>query len=243
MYVLGFDGCAWHGYRRGGETETPRSGGGPSRRASVRSMSNSSVFMFMVLFMFLFLSLYLFLFLYPMRYAPVTSAHARVARCWCSTPCRVSKVQTFFGEFVNKGNVGVIEDLFDDECVHVDMVWGSLYPSVGHVGMAHYLEDLRTTFPDFHIGVDNLKLAQASLNSLWVRLEGNCTGLGSYHDHKASGHANHFDAVVLFEFNKDRSKITHIEVFRTAFAEDREDLTTVVKEGGFRDLRLKRLMD
>lgn len=142
---------------------------------------------------------------------------------------------------MNNANKEVIEDLFDEECVHVDMVWGSTHPAVGHKGLAHYLDDLRATFPDFHVGVDNLQLAQASLQSLWVRLEGNCTGLGSFHDHKATGHANHFDAVAIFQFNKDRSKITHVEVFRTAFAEDRSELTTVVREGGFRDLRLKRL--
>ena len=154
----------------------------------------------------------------------------------------VSKVQQFFVEFVNKANKDVIADLFDDDVVHVDIVWGSTQPAVGHKGLAHYLDDLRSTFPDFHVGVDNLKLAQASLTSLWVRLEGNCTGLGSYHHHQAIKHANHFDAVVLFEFNKDRSRITHVEVFRTAFAEDKSELQTVVKEGGFRELRLKRLM-
>lgn len=167
---------------------------------------------------------------------------SRLTPSFCSNRGRrVLKVQSFFRDFVNNANKDVIEDLFDEECVHVDMVWGSTHPAVGHKGMEHYLEDLRSTFPDFHVGVDNLQLAQASLHSLWVRLEGNCTGLGSFHNHKATGHANHFDAVALFEFNKDRSKITHVEVFRTAFAEDRSDLNTVVKEAGFRDLRLKRL--
>jgi predicted ester cyclase len=170
------------------------------------------------------------------------SSPSRLTPSFCSNrDRRVLKVQSFFRDFVNNANKDVIEDLFDEECVHVDMVWGSTHPAVGHKGMEHYLEDLRSTFPDFHVGVDNLQLAQASLHSLWVRLEGNCTGLGSFHNHKATGHANHFDAVALFEFNKDRSKITHVEVFRTAFAEDRSDLNTVVKEAGFRDLRLKRL--
>ena len=177
----------------------------------------------------------------------LSRTHARTlsrthARTLARTHARVLKVQCFFRDFVNNANKKVIEDLFDEECVHVDMVWGSTHPAVGHKGLAHYLDDLRATFPDFHVGVDNLQLAQASLQSLWVRLEGNCTGLGSFHDHKATGHANHFDAVAIFQFNKDRSKITHVEVFRTAFAEDRSELTTVVREGGFRDLRLRRLL-
>jgi len=107
-------------------------------------------------------------------------SHARTlspthARTLARTHARVLKVQCFFRDFVNNANKEVIEDLFDEECVHVDMVWGSTHPAVGHKGLAHYLDDLRATFPDFHVGVDNLQLAQASLQSLWVRLEGNFT--------------------------------------------------------------------
>ena len=79
-------------------------------------------------------------------------------------------------------------------------------------------------------------------NSIWVRYEGVATGLGEYHGHKASGHTNNFTGVNMFTFNADRSKIIKVDVMRTAFSEDREELQEKVPEAGFRELRLKRLV-
>jgi hypothetical protein len=71
-----------------------------------------------------------------------------------------------------------------------------------------------------------------------VNFEGSATGLGTYHGHKGTHHANVFSGVNLFRFNADRSKITEIRVYRSAFAEDLQEMS----EGGFRELRLKRLV-
>jgi hypothetical protein len=46
----------------------------------------------------------------------------------------------------------------------------------------------------------------------------------------------------MFRFTKDRTKITEVMVYRSAFAEDKEELREKVPEGGFRELRLRRLM-
>jgi hypothetical protein len=154
----------------------------------------------------------------------------------------VDKVQVYFAGFLNKGDVDVAKDIFDDECVHIDVVWDSLHPSIGPKGLEHYLRDLKTAFPDFHVAVEALDIAQGSTTSLWVSYEGSCTGLGTYHDHKATKHMSVFKGVNVFKFNDDRSKIVSVEVYRSAFQEDRAELVEVVKEGGFRDLRLQRLV-
>ena len=72
--------------------------------------------------------------------------------------------------------------------------------------------------------------------------EGSATGLGEYHGHKASHHTSPFTGVNIFKFNEDRTKIKEVIVYRSAFAEDRAELGEKVPEGGFRELRLKRLV-
>lgn len=47
---------------------------------------------------------------------------------------------------------------------------------------------------------------------------------------------NAVTGVNIIRFNKDRSKIELVEVYRTPFSEDKEAI------GGFRELRLKRLV-
>ena len=48
----------------------------------------------------------------------------------------------------------------------------------------------------------------------------------------------------MIQFNKDRSKIKEIRVYRQPFAEDRMEMgeREGSGEGGFRELRLKRLV-
>lgn len=79
-------------------------------------------------------------------------------------------------------------------------------------------------------------------NSIWVSYEGSATGLGEYHGHKASHHTSNFSGINVLKFNEDRSKIKEVQVYRSAFAEDRAELGEKVPEGGFRDLRLRRLV-
>lgn len=146
----------------------------------------------------------------------------------------------YFSDFLNKGDEGVVPKIFDDTCVHTDVVWDGLHASVGCQGLLHYLHDLKEAFPDFNVNV--LEMATCDTNGLWVSYEGTGTGLGTYHGHKGTHHASNFSGVNLFRFNKDRTKIIEVMVYRTAFAEDKEELKDKVSEGGFRELRIRRLL-
>ena len=152
----------------------------------------------------------------------------------------IQMCHTYFHDFVNRGDESVVVKIFDEEAVHMDVVWDSMHPSVGVQGLAHYLHDLKEAFPDFH--VDVVEMATCDMNSLWVTYEGSCTGLGEYHHHKPTHHTSNFSGVNLFRFNKDRSKIVEVSVYRSAFAEDKEELKEKVPEGGFRELRLRLLV-
>lgn len=120
------------------------------------------------------------------------------------------------------------------------MIWGAAHPTVGVASMQQYLTDIKSTFPDFHIDIKDI--ATCDTNSIWISYEGTCTGLGEYHGHRATHHSSSFSGVNIFKFNADRSKIVQVQVFRSAFAEDKQELGDKVPEGGFRELRLKRLV-
>ena len=77
-----------------------------------------------------------------------------------------------------------------------------------------------------------------------VSYRGSATNLGEYHHHRASHHASVFEGINLIKFTEDRSAITEVQVFRSAFAEDKHELAEkdIAGEGGFRELRLKRLV-
>lgn len=152
----------------------------------------------------------------------------------------VETCHKYFVDFLSKGAIDLAEDLFADDCEHVDNVWDPAHPTVGPAGMRHYLKDLRTAFPDFNIEIQ--EIATCDTNSVWVLYEGSATGLGEYHGHRASHHTSNFSGINIVKFNADRSKISQVQVYRSPFAEDREELKEKVPEGGFRELRLKRLV-
>ena len=79
-----------------------------------------------------------------------------------------------------------------------------------------------------------VSLRTGDTNSIWVSYEGCATGLGEYHGHKGTHHASVFSGVNILKFNADRSRIVDVAVYRSAFAEDREELRDRVPEGGFR---------
>lgn len=108
--------------------------------------------------------------------------------------------------------------------------------------MQHYLHDIKAAFPDFTVRIE--QIAQQDTNSIWVKYEGSATGLGEYHGHKPSHHNNLFSGVNIIKFTHDRSRIAEVEVYRSAFAEDKTELgeRELFNEGGFRELRLKRLV-
>ncbi|KAI8103616.1 hypothetical protein M9435_004951 [Picochlorum sp. BPE23] len=152
----------------------------------------------------------------------------------------MTMTEKYFIDFVNKGDEAIADEIFDDNAVHMDLVWDPLHPCVGPEGLKHYLHDLKEAFPDFH--VDIVDMATCDMNGLWVRYEGFASNLGEYHGHKPSHHTSTFSGVNMFRFTKDRTKITEVMVYRSAFAEDKEELREKVPEGGFRELRLRRLM-
>ncbi len=145
----------------------------------------------------------------------------------------------YFHDFLSAGDEAVAEELFDDASVHLDAVWAAAHPSVGAKAIRHYLHDLRAAFPDFTVRVT--EMAAPDTTSLWVHYEGTATGLGAYHGHRASHHASAFSGVNVLRFSADRARIAQVLVYRSAFAEDRAELAERVPEGGFRELRLKRL--
>jgi hypothetical protein len=121
----------------------------------------------------------------------------------------VAMAHTYFAEFLTKGRAELAEELFDDDAVHIDQVWDPVRPTVGVVGIKHYVEDLKTTFPDFWVEID--QIATQDTNTIWVKYEGCATGLGQYHGHKASGHTSNFTGINVIKFNADRSKITEVQ--------------------------------
>ncbi|KAL6767898.1 hypothetical protein ACKKBF_B37045 [Auxenochlorella protothecoides x Auxenochlorella symbiontica] len=154
----------------------------------------------------------------------------------------VDHVKKYYNDFLTRGKEALASQLFDDDVVHKDLVWDPAHPTVGVHGMQHYLHDLRTAFPDFTIEID--QIATCDMNSLMVQYSGTATGLGEYHSHKPSHHVSAFSGINLVRFNHDRSKIVEIQVYRSAFAEDRLELgeRELHGEGGFRELRLRRLV-
>ena len=62
----------------------------------------------------------------------------------------------YFVDFLSKGNMAVAEEIFDEECEHLDVVWAPTHPSVGPEGMKHYLHDVKTAFPDFFVEINNI---------------------------------------------------------------------------------------
>jgi hypothetical protein len=146
----------------------------------------------------------------------------------------------YFNDFLSTGDEAAAEELFDDASVHLDAVWDATHPSVGARAIRHYLHDLRAAFPDFTVRVT--EMAAPDTTSLWVHYEGTATGLGAYHGHRASHHASAFSGVNVLRFAADRARIAKVLVYRSAFAEDRAELAERVPEGGFRELRLKRLV-
>jgi hypothetical protein len=148
----------------------------------------------------------------------------------------------YYANFLSKGQANLADKLFDDDAVHTDCVWDPSHPTVGPQGLRHYLADLRTAFPDFHITID--RIAIADMNCIMVSYSGEATGLGAYHNHKPSHHTSAFTGINMIQFNKDRSKIKEIRVYRQPFAEDRMEMgeREGSGEGGFRELRLKRLV-
>ncbi|PRW20221.1 ester cyclase [Chlorella sorokiniana] len=145
-------------------------------------------------------------------------------------------------EYLTNKRAELAEQLFDEGVVHKDVVWDASHPTVGVEGMRHYLQDLSTAFPDFWVEID--QYATVDTNSIMVTYRGSATNLGEYHHHKATGHASNFEGANCFRFNHDRSRITHIDVYRSAFAEDLDEVgeKRQAQEGGFRELRLKRLV-
>ena len=75
-----------------------------------------------------------------------------------------------------------------------------------------------------------------------MQYEGTATGLGEWHGQRPSHHTSSFSGINILKFNADRSKLIEVAVYRSPFAEDREELKGKVPEGGFRELRLKRLI-
>ena len=146
----------------------------------------------------------------------------------------------YFTDFLTKGEGNIAEEIFDSECIHVDQVWAATHPTVDVEGMKHYVADLKSAFPDFWVEIK--EISTCDTNSIWVWYEGAATGLGDYHGHRASHHSSIFSGINIFKFNADRSKIVEMHVYRSAFAEDKQELVEKVPEGGFRELRLRRLV-
>jgi hypothetical protein len=146
----------------------------------------------------------------------------------------------YFVDFLTHGNENVASEIFAADCVHVDEIWASAHPTVGVEGMKHYIHDLKQAFPDFWVEIK--EIATCDTNQIFVTYEGAATGLGEYHGHRASHHTSSFTGVNILKFNEDRSKIIEAHVYRSAFAEDRQELGEKIPEGGFRELRLRRLV-
>ncbi|KAL4451240.1 hypothetical protein ABPG77_009312 [Micractinium sp. CCAP 211/92] len=148
---------------------------------------------------------------------------------------------TYFIDFLTNKRAELADQIFTEDVVHIDVVWDPTHPTVGIPGMRHYLADLNTAFPDFWVEVD--QYATVDTNSVMVTFRGSATNLGEYHHHKPTHHASSFEGCNIFKFNHDRSRITEIKVFRSAFAEDLDELgeRKMAEEGGFRELRLQRL--
>jgi hypothetical protein len=183
---------------------------------------------------------------------------------------RVQVASTYFKEFLTRGNGEVASEIFADDVVHTDVIWDPVHPTVGVLGLQHYIHDLKLAFPDFWVLIKEIAVCEepaappsplaapptaapsptspthattaGDTNSIWVSYEGSATGLGEYHGHKGSHHANVFSGVNLLRFTADRSRIAEVQVYRSAFAEDKEELRERVPEGGFRELRLRRLV-
>lgn len=153
----------------------------------------------------------------------------------------VELAHTYFMEFLTNKKVELADSLFAEDVLHRDVIWDPTHPTVGIEGMRHYLSDLATAFPDFFVEID--QFSTVDTNSLIVTYHGSATNLGEYHHHKATRHASSFEGTNTFKFNHDRSRITEIHVYRSAFAEDINEIgeRMVEIEGGFRELRLKRL--
>lgn len=153
----------------------------------------------------------------------------------------VDLAHSYFIDFLTNKRAELSEQIFSEEVMHVDVVWDPTHPTVGIQGMRHYLADLNTAFPDFWVEVD--QYATVDTNSVMVTFRGSATNLGEYHNHKPTHHASSFEGCNILKFNHDRSRITEIKVFRSAFAEDLDELgeRKMAEEGGFRELRLQRL--
>lgn len=65
-------------------------------------------------------------------------------------------VHKYFVDFLSKGNEGLADELFSDDCEHVDMVWDPARPTVGPSGLRHYLHDIRSAFPDFQVEIQEI---------------------------------------------------------------------------------------
>ncbi|GAB4819953.1 hypothetical protein N2152v2_006999 [Parachlorella kessleri] len=153
----------------------------------------------------------------------------------------VEMAHTYFAEFITKGNSELAGQLFDENVVHKDIVWDASHPIAGIGGMQKYVSALRGAYPDFWVEID--QIGTCDVNSIFVTYEGSATNLGSYHEHKPSRHTSNFQGCNLIKFNHDRSKITEIIVYRSAFAEDKLELGEKEVDGGnLREIRLRRLI-
>lgn len=152
----------------------------------------------------------------------------------------VDLCHTYFADFITKGKVELANEILDEDVVHIDIVWDASHPIAGVKGMKTYVSALRHAYPDFWVEID--QIGTCDVNSVFVTYEGSATNLGEYHSHKPSRHTSNFQGCNLIKFNNDRSKITEIKVYRSAFAEDKLELGEKEHEGNFREIRLRRLI-
>eukprot|EP00887_Chlorella_sp_A99_P000231 scaffold13.g231.t1 len=156
----------------------------------------------------------------------------------------IELAHAYFVDFLTKGKIELADSMLDENVVHVDRVWDPVHPTAGVEGMKHYIHDLRVAFPDFWVTIDQIAVCDPT--SIMVTYEGACTGLGEYHNKRGTHHTSSFNGANLMRFNHDRSRITEIHVWRSAFAEDLQEVKEFelqrLSEGGFRELRLKRLV-
>lgn len=150
----------------------------------------------------------------------------------------VESCHAYFSDLWSHGKLEVADELIDDECVHKNMIWGE-HLTVGPHALQKLVKATRQAYPDFWIKID--QVAVCDTTSVFVQWEGQATNLGSFHEHKPSYHQSTLSGVTLFKFNKDRSKMVEVVVYRQALSEEEHEQHEVALEDDLHTLHLARL--
>lgn len=151
----------------------------------------------------------------------------------------VEKAHAYFHDLWSGGKAELANELFADSCVHKNMVWGERL-AVGPKAIGNLVRATRTAYPDFFVEVE--QVAVCDTTSIFVQWSGKATNLGEFHEHRPSFHNSSLSGVTTFKFNKDRSKIEEIVVWRQALYEEEHELReSGMKEDDLHTLHLARL--